>query len=54
MTEPIAQRPRWWRRAGAAALQVLGIFVILEPLWMLLPFAGFLYGSVLRIEDLSL
>ena len=42
-----------WRRAGAAGLKVLGAFVILEPIWMLLPFAGFLYGSVLQIENLG-
>ena len=41
------------RRAGEVALKVLGVFVILEPIWMLLPFAGFLYGSVLQIESLS-
>ena len=41
------------RRAGEAALKVLGIFVLLEPIWMLLPFAGFLYGSVLQIETLA-
>ncbi|MBT3377193.1 MAG: isoprenylcysteine carboxylmethyltransferase family protein [Lentisphaerae bacterium] len=40
-------------RAGEWALKVLGAFVILEPIWMLLPFAGFLYGSVLRIENLN-
>ncbi|MCX7007882.1 MAG: hypothetical protein NTY53_11665, partial [Kiritimatiellaeota bacterium] len=34
-------------------LKVLGFFVILEPVWMLLPFAGFLYGSVLQIENLN-
>jgi len=27
--------------------------IILEPLWMLLPFAGFLYGSVLNLEFLK-
>ena len=41
------------RRIGEWILRLLGIFVILEPIWMLLPFAGFLYGSVLRIEALS-
>ena len=25
---------------------------VLEPLWMLLPFAGFLYGSVLNLDFL--
>ncbi len=34
-------------------LKALGFFVILEPVWMLLPFAGFLYGSVLQIENLN-
>jgi protein-S-isoprenylcysteine O-methyltransferase Ste14 len=42
-----------WRRLGEAALKILGLFVILEPVWMLLPFAGFLYGSVLQIETLG-
>ena len=42
-----------WKRAGAVVLKVLGFFVIFEPIWMLLPFAGFLYGSVLRIESLG-
>ncbi|MHC4860658.1 MAG: methyltransferase family protein, partial [Planctomycetota bacterium] len=41
------------RRIGETALKVLGVFVILEPIWMLLPFAGFLYGSVFRIQTLS-
>ena len=41
------------RRLGEAILKVVGLFVILEPIWMLLPFAGFLYGSVLRIETLA-
>lgn len=40
-------------RVGEWALKVLGLFVILEPIWMLLPFAGFLYGSVLRIQTLN-
>ena len=40
-------------RAGEAVLKVLSLFVILEPIWMLLPFAGFLYGSVLQIETLA-
>ena len=29
------------------------IIIVLEPLWMLLPFAGFLYGSVLNLEFLK-
>jgi protein-S-isoprenylcysteine O-methyltransferase Ste14 len=41
------------RRIGRAILAVLSVFVILEPIWMLLPFAGFLYGSVLHIQTLS-
>jgi protein-S-isoprenylcysteine O-methyltransferase Ste14 len=41
------------RRAGQVALQLLAFFVILEPIWMLLPFAGFLYGSGLQIEELG-
>ena len=34
-------------------LKVGAFFIILEPIWMLLPFAGFLYGSVMHIEALS-
>ena len=40
-------------RIGEWLLKILGLFVILEPIWMLLPFAGFLYGSVLRIQTLN-
>ncbi len=39
--------------AGQLLLKVLGFFVILEPIWMLLPFAGFLYGSGLQIQSLA-
>jgi protein-S-isoprenylcysteine O-methyltransferase Ste14 len=38
---------------GHFLLRILGLFVILEPIWMLLPFAGFLYGSGLRIQTLA-
>jgi len=38
---------------GSFLLKLLGFFVILEPIWMLLPFAGFLYGSGLRIQVLA-
>ncbi|MHC4598594.1 MAG: methyltransferase family protein [Planctomycetota bacterium] len=41
------------RRIGEWALKLLGAFVILEPIWMLLPFAGFLYGSVFHIQVLN-
>ena len=34
-------------------LKVGAFFIILEPIWMLLPFAGFLYGSVMHIQLLS-
>ncbi|HUT36718.1 MAG TPA: isoprenylcysteine carboxylmethyltransferase family protein [Planctomycetota bacterium] len=40
-------------RIGEYALKLLSFFVILEPIWMLLPFAGFLYGSVLHIQTLN-
>jgi protein-S-isoprenylcysteine O-methyltransferase Ste14 len=40
-------------RIGRGLLKVLTLFVILEPIWMLLPFAGFLYGSVLQIQTLN-
>ena len=41
------------RRVGRALLQVLGLFVVLAPVWMLLPFAGFLQGSVFHLHTLS-
>lgn len=40
-------------RIADIVLRVGAFFVILEPIWMLLPFAGFLYGSVMHIELLS-
>ena len=40
-------------RLGRGVVKVLTLFVILEPIWMLLPFAGFLYGSVLQIQTLN-
>ena len=40
-------------RIGQGLVKVLTFFVILEPIWMLLPFAGFLYGSGLRIQMLA-
>ncbi|HOD84386.1 MAG TPA: hypothetical protein PKG77_23440 [Phycisphaerae bacterium] len=40
-------------KIGQGLLKVLTLFVILEPIWMLLPFAGFLYGSVLQIQTLN-
>lgn len=45
--------PGRMRKVGEGLLKVLTIFVILEPIWMLLPFAGFLYGSVLHIQSLN-
>lgn len=41
------------RRIGTGLTKVLTLFVILEPIWMLLPFAGFLYGSVFQIQTLN-
>lgn len=41
------------QRIGQVVAGLLGFFVLFEPIWMLLPFAGFLYGSVLRIETLG-
>ena len=41
------------RCIGEWLLRFASLFVLLEPIWMLLPFAGFLYGSVLRIENLN-
>ena len=40
-------------RFGELLLKLLAFFVILEPIWMLLPFAGFLYGSGLHIQTLA-
>ena len=34
-------------------LKAGAFFIILEPIWMLLPFAGFIYGSVMHIQLLS-
>lgn len=34
-------------------LKTGSFFIIFEPVWMLLPFAGFLYGSVMHIKVLS-
>jgi len=52
-SRPKAERRSVWRRLGEIAVQILSLFVIFEPIWMLLPFAGFLYGSVLQIETLG-
>jgi protein-S-isoprenylcysteine O-methyltransferase Ste14 len=40
-------------RIADILLKIAAFFIILEPIWMLLPFAGFLYGSVMHIELLS-
>lgn len=40
-------------RVADILLKIAAFFIILEPIWMLLPFAGFLYGSVMHIELLS-
>jgi len=48
-----AERQSTLGRIGQLLLKLLGFFVILEPIWMLLPFAGFLYGSGLRIQVLA-
>lgn len=42
-----------FKKVGNFLLKLAAFFVILEPIWMLLPFAGFLYSSVLHIESLS-
>ena len=51
--ETASQTPSVPRRIGEWLLRLGSLFVLLEPIWMLLPFAGFLYGSVLRIENLN-
>jgi len=53
MTETGVQESAGLKRVGQGLLKVLSLFVILEPIWMLLPFAGFLYGSVLHIQTLN-
>jgi len=53
-TVPEEDKPRSIAgRIGQGMLKVLTFFVILEPIWMLLPFAGFLYGSILQIQTLN-
>lgn len=49
----MAEKSSFWKKVPDILLKVLAFFVILEPVWMLLPFAGFLYGSVMHIETLS-
>ena len=34
-------------------LKLITFIFLLEPVWMLLPFAGFMYGSVTKIETIS-
>jgi len=53
MTETYVRKSSAVKRVGQGLLKVLSLFVILEPIWMLLPFAGFLYGSVLHIQTLN-
>jgi len=53
MTKASTESRSVLRRIAEAALKILAFFVILEPIWMLLPFAGFLYGSGLQIEELG-
>jgi len=53
-TNPDKDAPRsLLGKIGQGLVKVLTLFVILEPIWMLLPFAGFLYGSVLQIQTLN-
>ncbi len=40
-------------RVAETGLKIITFLVVLEPIWMVLPFAGFLYGSVLPIELLN-
>jgi len=53
MAEEASQRAGAGSRIGEFLLKILAFFVILEPIWMLLPFAGFLYGSGLHIQSLA-
>ena len=52
-SQPPLPSPSPWARVGQIPLKLLAFFVILEPIWMLLPFAGFLYGSGLQIQVLA-
>ena len=40
-------------KIGKGIVYIITAFVILEPLWMLTPFVGFLYGSVLNVDFLE-
>jgi len=51
-SEVKTQRSKWSKTADIL-LKIAAFFIILEPIWMLLPFAGFLYGSVMHIEFFS-
>ncbi|PID39455.1 MAG: hypothetical protein CR984_06950 [Proteobacteria bacterium] len=41
------------KRAAAALAWLIPAFAILEPVWMLTPFVGFLYGSVMNLSFLE-
>ena len=41
------------KKIGKGIAYILTAFIILEPLWMLTPFVGFLYGSVFNIDFLE-
>ena len=50
------QRPRVVREGlkwGLRTIRTLTLFVLAEPIWMLMPFAGFLYGAVFPMEALG-
>jgi len=40
-------------KIGKGIVYIITAFLILEPLWMLTPFVGFLYGSVLNVDFLE-
>jgi protein-S-isoprenylcysteine O-methyltransferase Ste14 len=42
-----------WRQFSDKLIKVGAFIIILEPFWMLLPFAGFLYGSLCNLEFLK-
>lgn len=46
-------QPRGHRNLLPAIVKIAACFILLEPIWMLLPFAGFLYGSVMHLEALA-
>lgn len=53
VTQSVKNNKSNHRKVFDFLLKAGALFIILEPIWMLLPFAGFLYGSVLHMEFLN-